>query len=134
MNTIEQELATIKKLRETASSNEQLAWLLANSFPQEENGYTSHIFSPNMTPTIALIIDSIYFGNECPAEWKIYEEMIKDAYGPYSIEVKPEKDICWQNPILTAHKDKQPDKRNIPATINLICGSIVRSEKVFLTD
>ena len=130
----EQEKKKIKELMETASKAEQMMWLLANAFPQDENDFRSHIYSDDMNPTIANVVDAIFYGAEAPDGWEIYVPMIKSAYIPYFLEVTPEKDVKWKSSIITASDKEIPGKKNIPATISLMCGSCSRSMQVFLVD
>ena len=137
---LQKELETIERLKKTASPDEQLAWLLANSFPQEEDGNKSLIFvmeGGELLPYIARMIDAIYFEEiECPDEWKIYEGMIRDTYRPYflSVELLTDKPVEWGEEFLTAYKEEQPGVKNIPALMSLVCGNVVREEKVFLVE
>lgn len=139
MNSIQDELKTIKHLRATASKDEQLGWLLANCFPQKENGFRSYIDAEDpedLQPQISSLIDAIYFKMmPCPNEWKIYEDMIRDVYKPYFIEVTPLQDnIKWKHKVITASNKRIPGKFNVPAKMTLLCGSFHREMDIVLID
>lgn len=131
---IDLEKEKIKKLRATASKEEQLAWLMANAFPQDENHYIASIDTRTMQPVIATELDDIYNKiNPCPKEWKIYEEMLRDCYTPYCFDIETDEPVVWSSTIITAIKERKY-KDCIPATMTFICGDVIRVEKVYLVD